>query len=100
VRGEPSGAMLVLRNFAPASRGFPRLANVKDCSIGATITLTLSSPELPGGPNAATGSATVRFCGLECAELVELTQARDHMAKGSLWKEISVQHQSRCTEFA
>ena len=64
LRGEPSGAMLVLRNLAPASRGFPRLARVNDSSIGATITLTLSSPELPGGPKAATGSATLRFCGL------------------------------------
>ena len=44
--------------------------------MGATITLMFSSPVLPAGPNAATGSATLRFACLrgDHASLSELTK--------------------------
>lgn len=55
---DPSGAIVVDRNLSPAAWAPPRLLRVKPCCMGATMVLILSSPELPGGPNAATGSAT------------------------------------------
>jgi hypothetical protein len=94
LRFEPSGAMLLLKNFSPASLGSPRLANVKDSSMGATMTLTFSSPELPGGPKAATGSATLRRCGLRGQKVAyfDLRNARNHLKFTSSSPQAPVKH--------
>ena len=51
-------ATVVSRNRRPACSAVPRLSSLNPVWIGATTTLMFSSPVLPGGPYAASGSAT------------------------------------------
>lgn len=54
-------ATFVSRNRLPASSAEPKSSSLNPGCIGATTTLMFSSPLLPGGPKAASGSATVLF---------------------------------------
>ena len=51
-------ATVVSRNLRPACSAVPRVSSLNPVWMGATTTLMFSSPELPGGPKAASGSAT------------------------------------------
>jgi hypothetical protein len=60
VLSDPGGAAVVFRNRSAASRGPPRLSSLKPGAMGPQITETFSSPLLPAGPNAMTGSGPPR----------------------------------------
>ena len=54
-------ATFVSRKRLPACSADPRSVSCTPDWIGATTTLMFSSPLLPGGPKAASGSATTRL---------------------------------------
>lgn len=64
-------ATVVSKNRRPACSAVPRLSSLKPVWIGATTTLMFSSPVLPGGPKADSGSDTA---------FLDLSRVEKHIA--------------------